>query len=238
MNYSDTLFTAAQNSIEEFSNTLDRLIEENESEALTAAAQLFHNKRFAALIRNYFVQSKSALSNTLRKSYFHENGFDKTVLLEGQNFKVRLHKFHPSTQVKAMENVHDHRWMFASAILQGSFQAEFFHKDPNGTENLIRYTYYSDKKNGNYEVELIGFVNLDRQSTVTYNMGDTYLLNPEKLHRICRVGEEGATTVIITGKPRRNYCKLYSKTPFSNKKPSLQPLKETQIISLINKIAA
>lgn len=238
MNYSNTLLAAAKQSMDQFINRLDELIELDEQEALLASAGLFRNLEFVGLVQSHFVLVKDALDGVISKSYYHKNGFDKVVLFEGKNFKVRVHNFHPSTTSKAMEHVHDHRWAFASTILRGSFESEFFAETPSGDEGLISYRYFSDKSKGSFSVQRLGNARLARISTVKYEQGDTYLLGTDELHRICRVSSEGATSVIITGKARRETCKLYSKSPFQGEVSNLQKLEERPVLSIINSLTA
>lgn len=57
------------------------------------------------------------------RSYRHGNGFLKVVLLD-RGFKLRLHLWLPGTPCE--ENIHDHRWSIASAIIAGELNSEIW----------------------------------------------------------------------------------------------------------------
>ena len=238
MSFTEELFTAARISMNDFRKILDELIDQDESRALQSASQLFLNIEFKKMVSNYFETDSNAFNKVLRDSYYHDNGFDKLVLFKGNNFKIRLHSFYPTTKITPMENVHDHRWVFASSVLQGGFEAEFFKEKIGGEELLYRYTYYADKVGGQLKTapRFVKKARLHKVRTVQYMANETYVCDTEKLHRICRVGMEGATTVIVTGKPRRLDCKLYSRSPFDQKHTKQVLLSEERALTLIQNL--
>jgi hypothetical protein len=149
-------------------------------------------------------------------SYCHENGFHKIVMLQGKNFKLRLHHF-GATSKAAMENVHDHRWPFASSILKGNLHMEMFEVAdvPENTELLLHHVYHADKSSGAYQAHLEGVAALKRVKKVSFSEGTTYLLMPDALHRIVNDDQQESITMILTGKPVSSTCNLYARRPLT-----------------------
>ena len=145
-------------------------------------------------------------------SYCHKNGFHKIVLMQGANFKLRLHHF-GARGLSAMENIHDHRWPFASNILVGKLCMQMFEANRNTREGelLMHHEYNSDKSSGAYSTTLRGFALLNKTKELFLQAGDSYMMMPEDLHRIISKQGEESITLILTGKPRGKTCNLYSK---------------------------
>lgn len=157
-------------------------------------------------------------STVLKSSYYHENGFDKIVLLSGKNFKLRLHHFGNGLKIP-MENVHDHRWMFASTILFGDLQMDMFHASIihdslYEAEILNHFVYDSNKTSGSYEVTYRGKAALKLLETRKYEFGQSYIMWPHELHRIKNSNQEESITLILTGNPISEKCNLYSTREF------------------------
>ena len=171
------------------------------------------------------------------KSYCHENGFHKYVLLEGKYYKIRLHHF-GAMQKAPMENIHDHRWPFASTILKGRLNMEMYEQCPinDKEELLLHYIYNSDKSKGFYETTLKGVVGMRKINEINFEKGQSYLLTPEALHRITNKDE--CITLIITGKPSGNKCNLYAKREITNEEKETKKYTKDHLKLNLNKISA
>ena len=97
-----------------------------------------------------------ALSHSAGQSYEHFNGFDKIVLLSSQEpgFKLRLHVWWPGMP-RNLENVHNHRWNFASAILRGSYKTQIYTFDQSGAQ-MSHYAYSSPEAHDFYNLTYLG----------------------------------------------------------------------------------
>jgi hypothetical protein len=128
------------------------------------------------------------------ESFIHPSGFDKLVLLTGENFKLRLHNFHPSDVQRPSENIHTHRWEFASSILYGYFVADFYELDENGEEERLHYQYHSETG-----MERKGAKTLAKYETRIHSKGSSYFLPCDLMHSIVDVAPTGAVSLIATG---------------------------------------
>jgi hypothetical protein len=167
---------------------------------------------------NLLIQQVRGKENVFRAvmkgSYHHENGFHKIVLLNGSNFKLRLHHF-GAVEKAPMENIHNHRWSFASTILSGELKMELFQREycQGRSEELYHFVYGSDKSSGVYSTELMGMEILYKSQSKKISAGQSYLMLPEELHRITNLPGQESMTLILTGKPLSKNCDLYAKRP-------------------------
>ncbi len=198
--------------IELLSNIISDAVDSTPEEALLDINQAVANPLILSILIRRILNDGMLSSELLNNSYYHENGFHKIVLLSGRNFKLRLHHFGVSYKAP-MENIHDHRWPFASSVLYGHLNMELFKltKTSEKAEELYHFIYDSDKKSGSYSTELKGKSFLRKENTRTFNAGESYLMLPDELHRIKNNHGEESITLIITGNPVDANCNLYAK---------------------------
>jgi hypothetical protein len=174
------------------------------------------------------VNNPDLWQDTLENSYRHANGFHKIVLLQGPNFKLRLHHFvSPHATPPPAEHIHDHRWPFASHIINGNlnmdlFQAQSLAAESSGAQSLAAessgaqsptrthaFLYDSAKDGGGFNATYEGLRNLVHLKNVTYEQGTTYHMHPEEMHRIV-ANADPCTTLMLTGKPVSKFCHFYA----------------------------
>ena len=199
---------------EHLSDILDKALENASLSQLISINQALAEPTTLSFLIKQLLHNPVIFKRMVRKSYYHENGFHKIVLLSGKNFKLRLHHFGAAARIP-MENIHDHRWPFASAILSGELKMDIFRVSPMpaNAEELYHFVYSSDKSTGSYSTELKGKAFLERTESRVYTPGESYLMRTEELHRIRNTQGEESITLILTGKPVSNQCNLYSKRP-------------------------
>lgn len=189
-------------------------------------------------IVEHVCQNHILFDKCLGNSYRHANGFDKIVLLSGSNFKLRLHRFVPDDkQVPPAEHVHNHRWPFASHILQGKLNMDLFEETENTSACLFhKYIYNSDKIDGGFSAEYMGINNVSCVARdVQYESGTTYSMEPEELHRIRQdVALAPTTTLMLTGKPISTTCKLFSNTRLTFEETRTQPYSREELLEILN----
>jgi len=193
-------------------DVLDEIIALRDDESMVTANKVLSKPEFLSLLIKGISNSPSMLSRTLAGSYYHENGFHKIVLLSGKFFKLRLHHFGVSAKIP-MENIHDHRWAFASTILKGDLKMDLFMPTQKGsrTEKAYHFIYEADKSSGNYNTEFISVAHLKKSESRTYRAGDTYLMNTHELHRIRNTSGQESITLMLTGKPLSSKCNLFAR---------------------------
>ncbi|WP_426491260.1 cupin domain-containing protein [Hymenobacter sp. 102] len=150
-----------------------------------------------------------ALTRVQEHSYYHHNGFRKLVLLQNAAFKLRLHLWEARSE-RHHENIHDHRWNFASALLAGRFQTVIWEEDAQGPEVRLDCTYTPAREGSVYGVRENGRVRLRPQRTHTLQEGDIYYMPASTLHQVTDPGEGATRTLMLTATPVLEECKLYA----------------------------
>lgn len=195
---------------------IDQLIAAKGDTVLLEVNKFLANPFHLSVLTYHVLRTECLLNAVLKESYYHENGFHKIVLLSSQLFKLRLHHFGSGVKLP-MENVHDHRWAFASSILTGTLKMDLFEVHQSEGESLKHYCYDSNKSSGEYATSPIGKKFIRKKETRTYCAGDQYLMLPADLHRIINKPGEESVTLILTGNPISRTCNLYAKRTIRKK---------------------
>ena len=223
-------------SINTLKDILDSLLESNNDAVLLQINKVLSSPANLSLIIRKILGDSAAFRKVGKESYYHENGFHKIVILSGKNFKLRLHHFGAQAKIP-MENIHDHRWAFASSILTGSLKMDLFKADDNEGEQLIHYQYNSIKTNGKYSTDVIGSAKLKVIETKEFIAGQQYLMTCEDLHRILNKAGEESMTLILTGKPENVTCNLYARKAIEDNEKSTIPYEKKQLKRMLVQIS-
>lgn len=151
------------------------------------------------------------LQKVQRASYYHRNGFDKLVLAEGENFKLRLHHFGADNTLLPAENIHDHRWPFASAIITGNLHMKIFEPSHFAGQDVFEYRYNSNRGQNITRADSIGACKLKTVDYIIYEAGTQYFMPTTALHQIVYYPGNQALTLMLTGKAERVTCRLFAK---------------------------
>ena len=224
------------NNINGLVETIDELLNNNSSEILTLINQSLSQPDTLSLLIKRIIDSPLLFAKMLDESYYHENGFHKIVLLSGKNFKLRLHHFGVSSKIP-MENIHDHRWAFASTILSGTLEMDMFEQSQlvSDENKLIHYVYNSDKSAGSYSTDKIGMVSIHKIESRFYEAGETYLMLPQELHRIKNQEGQESLTLILTGKPENNTCNLFALREINDEEKNTVKYESLELIKMLEK---
>lgn len=170
------------------------------------------------ILLSSIIQSPALLEQIAARSYWHGNGFLKVVLLD-QGYKLRLHIWFAGTSCE--ENIHSHRWGFASHVLTGALKSELWTDAANddstalprtselslsdshtstllSDEYLYTAKHQKNKTNVSAHKQYVGATYLKKLQNVTQTAGASYVMTPDQLHRINHPGEELVATVICT----------------------------------------
>lgn len=146
------------------------------------------------------LQDPATLAELGGRSYAHANGFDKVVLAtHPQNhWKLRLHVWPQNHTADQQENIHNHRWDFASAVLVGSLDAEYFaiQKDEDGP--LEAYEYFSPETSSQYDFDLQGSARATTLDLNTLTSDAEYGLAFDVFHRVA-LSKGPAATLVLQG---------------------------------------
>jgi hypothetical protein len=137
------------------------------------------------------VGDQATLECIAASSHFHGNGFYKIVLADEPEFRLRLHIW--PAGLRSEENLHNHRWHLASAVLTGRLASEVW-EDAISPDDLAydEYLYFArDGEHGPHDLP-VGKAHVRLRDTVVRSAGEAYALEPHVMHRI--VGTSDVTT--------------------------------------------
>ena len=222
---------------EKLIETMDEIIECGDNTSMITANQALAKPENLYLLLSRIINDPVMLSKTVAASYYHENGFHKIVLLAGKKFKLRLHHFGVAAKIP-MENIHDHRWNFASTIIKGELKMDLFTIAPKGdnTEKTYHFIYESEKSKGTYTTDFVSVAHLRKSETRSYRPGETYLMETRELHRIKNSTGQESITLILTGKPISSKCNLFSKRTILEDEKVTKTYSEVKMIEMLERI--
>jgi hypothetical protein len=216
---------------------MDKLVNEGKTNVLSLIIKVISRPEILNRLVRTIMNDNSLWQKALQNSYRHENGFHKIVLMDGEYFKLRLHHFGATSKIP-MENIHDHRWPFASSILSGELKMDIFQRtdSTSDSEEVHHFIYKSDKSNGEYKTEEVGLAYLEKIEQRTYYPGETYLMRTDELHRITNQDGDESITLILTGKPISKECNLYARREIKEEEKQLMHYSSEGLTQMLDEI--
>lgn len=192
--------TAIIKQLNSLEQQLDRYFEQHESASPQLAdwlAQQFDPATLVSLLQQ-LIKSPQQLAAVAQRSYFHGNGFLKVVLLD-KDYKLRLHVWHKGEVCE--ENIHSHRWSFASTVLVGTLRSEIWRNASTNhaqAQQLLEYCYHAATAQQAPVIEPLGNCLLEMESRVAVSAGESYFMPVDQMHCINNPGEQLVATLICT----------------------------------------
>ena len=146
-----------------------------------------------------------SLQTVATRSYVHGNGFVKVVLLDEHGYKLRLHIWFAGSACE--ENIHDHRWSFASHVLVGTLNSEIWVDDVQG-QVLPEFRYAAATANSAAGKQAVGHCRLSLQQHCQYGAGSSYVMPKLVLHRIINPGQHLVATVMVSAPTEQGDTRL------------------------------
>ena len=155
-------------------------------------------------------------------AYWHPNGFAKFVVYAPANspFRIRLHVWtgeHSQALLQQDQNIHGHRWNFASAVIGGpGLQVDEYVLSDTGTPHRS-YEYRPQRgKAGSPEfaadaqdLESVGDVLLEHSVSYALARHDTYVCDITRLHTVRPASRDLTATVIVQGPSLLPFAPVY-----------------------------
>lgn len=193
--------------------------------AASAAADIDSLERAAKTLAESPLQVADLLSSCLAVpatwariaacAYCHPNGFIKFVLSEEPDlpFRLRLHVWSPGREQRRRQdeqNVHGHRWNFASAIVAGSrLQVDEYMPCDTGGTIYRSYEYRpadaaAASTGAEYaasDADLVpaGEARLEHSVRYTLSAGDSYSCATDRLHTVRSRWADITATLVVQG---------------------------------------
>lgn len=164
------------------------------------------------------------------RAYRHPNGFLKIVLLADPEFQLRLHVWRPTPEYPPpAENVHNHRWDFAAAVLAGGYRFQEYVHDARG-DDFLGFRYGGHVGTSSYALTPTGDARLKCVFDVDLSPGSTYLLDSEVLHRVVGPTDRTTVSLVLQGPHKHAPVEVYAREPLtSGDEITLDPLPREQV---------
>lgn len=185
------------------------------SEALADALAVVAGARAFQGLVGEIVGDQRRFGDVLERSVWHPNGFAKIVLLDAPEYRLRLHVWRRTAAIPVVvqENVHNHRWDFATAILAGGYRHQEFHAYGNpgegegeggggggdGGDGFYGYRYESAKDRTAYTLSPFGRQRLTRVFDAYLSQGSRYTLSSVVLHKVVPDVTQPAVSLVLEG---------------------------------------
>jgi hypothetical protein len=151
------------------------------------------------------------------RSYWHSNGFAKLVLHENDapEFRVRLHVWTDGSGPAAQgyQNVHTHRWPFASVVLCGSLVTDEFeetsdHDDPKARS--YQQFAYAGTPGLFGQLRPLSTCSLRPTRSAPYGDLDIHSCETSTLHRVRPMAATTAT-IVVQGPSHEDHSLVYQR---------------------------
>jgi hypothetical protein len=179
-----------------------------------AAKTLAGQPAEVAALLTWCTSSSARWHHIAQRAYCHPNGFTKFVLYDasGSLFRLRLHVWtgeHGQRAIQDEQNIHGHRWDFASAVIAGPGLdiAEYVRCETGGTP-YRSYEYRPCRGNEVTGAEFAaegtdlvpaGEVLLEHAVRFLPQAGESYSCSTDKLHTVRSISDDLTATLIVQG---------------------------------------
>lgn len=146
------------------------------------------------------------------QSYRHVNGFDKIILIAlPDDVRLRLHLWHDD-RIGVTDDIHNHRWDFASFTLAGKLRFEFFRPAKAG-DTFHAYVYRWTTRGARFTLEPKGRRTLCRGFQCVAGVGSHYFLDRTLLHRTRKEGSGPTATLLVQGPAQTPTTQVFAARP-------------------------
>lgn len=180
---------------------LERHAEQEALDNISAALKDFGCSRLYKYLAS-LVTRQGAMEDLASRSYLHGNGFYKILLADLKTHVLRLHVWRRNAS--AEENLHSHRWPFASAIMLGSLTSELWVDAVGEDRQTFPELMYRGK---NDPFESVGQCRIRLKNVVRHVAGDYYSMSADELHRIVNVGDQLTVTLMMRPHNTRSWAR-------------------------------
>lgn len=178
-------------------NEVLRKYAERGSDALESAVnEIVQHGYLAEYLHDLLGDPKSSYADQSPVGYRHPNGFTKIRLaaLSDYGWAIRLHVW---AEQSADDNIHSHRWKFASRILSGNLIEETYDITA-GAGEYAKY-YCAPSIQGRYSLEFQHNCDVRPVRRDLYQPGASYARDAKTLHMAFTDSTSRAVTLFIQG---------------------------------------
>lgn len=180
----------------------------------------------------------------------HHNGFVKLVVVDTdewdslplKGFRLVLHVWDPAVAPHSVEEIHNHRWRFASVLLRGALKWEHFHEYDGEDEPIpcLEYEYRSPGRDTGYRLRPRGPVTLARQFVALAGVGARSLMTVSQIHRVEPVADTLSATLFLQFPVERTWTRVFVESwrPASTAPRRLRRPDPAELAACLRRLAA
>ena len=180
----------------------------------------------------------------------HHNGFVKLVVVDTEEwdspslrgFRLVLHVWDPAVAPHSVEEIHNHRWRFASVLLCGALKWEHFHEYDGEDEPIpcLEYEYRSPGRDTGYRLQPRGPVTLARQFVALAGVGARSMMTVSQLHRVEPVADTLSATLFLQFPVERTWTRVFVESwrPASITTRTLRRPEPAELAACLERLAA
>lgn len=183
----------------EFEVLASKKLTNNNEKTREELLHLLNTGMLRRLIEN-LIDNPRELDDVARRSYCHNNGFFKILLLDKRpSYSVRFHIW--PEQPFQESDIHNHPWDMSALVLNGSYEWPIYifkdTQEKNNCFDLYECHYFKDYsghsffKKENVEIIEVGKHNLKE--------GNIFRLSSVQYHSVKKNNSEPADSIVITG---------------------------------------
>ena len=195
---------------------IERAARGNERGQASALTDVLHEvgqpDAMAAVLRALMAQPER-LAETARRSFLHRNGFVKLRLHTWGGYALRLHVWTGHSEIQPEENVHDHRWSFASHMVCGHFRVKTYAMDEAGDHEFCCYRYLRHPVEDTFRFEDAGRRRFVMTGEEIMAAGSTYFMDASVFHRLLFPANVTTATLVVTLPRSREWCYSCAELP-------------------------
>ena len=222
---------------------IGRALRDNSDEVHAIACALVSD--LAAATADRTVRSRLAM-----RAAVHHNGFVKLVVVDTdewdslslQGFRLVLHVWDPVVAPHSVEEIHNHRWRFASVLLCGALKWEHFHEYDGLDEPIpcLEYEYRSPGRDTGYRLRPRGPVTLARQFVALAGVGARSMMTVSQIHRVEPVADTLSATLFLQFPVERAWTRVFVESwrPASTAPRNLRRPATAELAECLGRLAA
>lgn len=148
-----------------------------------------------------------ALERAAAHAYLHTNGFKKVTLFRSPDLCLRLHFWEDGTP--RAENIHSHKWTFASRVLYGTVTESRFEASDGDNGSVFEYVKPKESLTG--DLVAAGPIGIALTGTEMHREDELYTMTSSELHRVdADPGGAPLGTLVLTGPSLQSTSKVYA----------------------------
>jgi hypothetical protein len=208
-----------------------------------AAKTLANSPLQVADLLSSFLTAPGTWARIAAGAYCHPNGFTKFVLSAQPDlpFRLRLHVWNPGRELRRQQdeqNVHGHRWDFASAVVAGSGLEvdEYVPCDTGGTiyrsyeyrpADAAAFSAGAEYAASDADLVPAGEARLDHSVRYTLAAGDSYSCGTDRLHTVRSRTADITATLVVQGPSVLAHAPVFRR-PDQPAQAAAQPLSDAR----------